>query len=162
MSTSLIDWTAAQFTALYTPPATDATDAEDSNLIEQLDATFAPDAEIHLNHQRNVGSAKFKEFVAGRRGPGTKVECKPEDLVETPFEDGDADAGTIVAGTATLTRTHKFRIRAAPAQTRTVIIFSARIKPNPKPQIVELFHTAVDKPFAVNLHPAHAVDARAL
>lgn len=95
MSTSLIDWTAAQFTALYAPPATDTADAEDSNLIQQLDTTFEPDAEIYLNHLRSVGSAQFKEFVASRRGAGTEVECKPEDLVETPFEDGDADVSEV-------------------------------------------------------------------
>ncbi|KAJ7160806.1 hypothetical protein C8R46DRAFT_1038036 [Mycena filopes] len=169
MSSTLADWTAAQLTALYAPPD-NGTD-EKATADAAFASTFAPDAEIFLNHAR-VGAAELRAFVEARRA-GAAFECKSEDLVQGPVATGeeeaeaDADAGTtIVAGTATLVRTHKFRIRAAPAQTRTVIVFSARIKETPTRQIVQLFHTAVDKPFKVNLHPAlHApatVDASAL
>ncbi|KAJ7147382.1 hypothetical protein C8R46DRAFT_548278 [Mycena filopes] len=169
MSSTLADWTAAQLTALYASPDNDAEDKAATDAA--FAATFAPDAEIYLNHAR-VGAAELREFVETRRA-GAAFECKSEDLVQGPVstvtgeeEEAEADAGTtIVAGTATLVRTHKFRIRAAPAQTRTVIVFSARIKETPTRQIVQLFHTAVDKPFKVNLHPAlhaPAVDASAL
>jgi hypothetical protein len=71
------------------------------------------------------------------------MEFKPEDLVETQVDADDAQvrlrancnlnakfragqSDAIVAGKITLVRTHKFRIRAAPAKTSTVILFSAR------------------------------------
>ncbi|KAJ7468587.1 hypothetical protein FB451DRAFT_1400953 [Mycena latifolia] len=162
MSSPLLDWTKTQLTALYAPQ-TNAPHAGDeaAQLNAAVDAAFAPDAEIHLNHTR-VDRAAFRAFVEGRRGGVTDVECNPEDLIETPVEEGNAEAGSIVAGKLTLVRTHKFRIRAAPAKTSTVISFSAKIMQKPSPQIVQLFQTSVDKPFQVVLPTAKQVDASAL
>ncbi|KAJ6542635.1 hypothetical protein B0H19DRAFT_1267870 [Mycena capillaripes] len=153
----------SHISALYAPHHASANAHVDdaAQLSTELDAAFAPDAEIHLNHAR-VDREKFKEFIASRRSGTTQVECKPEDLIETPVEDGNADAGSIVAGKATLIKTHPFLIRAAPAKTTTVISFSAKIQPKPKPQIVQLFQTSVDQPFKVTLPTPHAIDASAL
>ncbi|KAJ7938186.1 hypothetical protein B0H13DRAFT_1851643 [Mycena leptocephala] len=92
----------------------------ESKLTTDLDAAFAPDAEIHLNHAV-IDREKFREFVQSRRSAKTQVECKPEDLIETPVEEGNTEAGSIVAGKATLIKTLPFLIRAAPAKTSTVI-----------------------------------------
>ncbi|KAJ7817847.1 hypothetical protein B0H14DRAFT_3148047 [Mycena olivaceomarginata] len=166
MSSSLIDWTTSKISALYASQHSSDEDAHTdtaAQLKTDLDAIFAPDAEIHLNHAL-VDREKFKEFVESRRSGTTQVEFQPEDLIETPVEDGNSDAGSIVAGKITLVKTHKFRIRAAPAKTTTIISFSAKIKQNPEPQIVQLFQTSVDRPFKVTLPTpgSHAVDASAL
>jgi len=161
-SSSLIDWTTSQISALYAPqPHASAENA--AQLTTSLDTAFAPDAEIHLNHTR-VDREKFREFVESRRAGTTEVECKPEDLIETPvMEEGNTDAGSIVAGKATLVHTHPFLIRAAPAKTSTVISFSAKIQQrDSKPQIVQLFQTSANKPFQVTLPTPRAVDASAL
>ncbi|KAJ7777569.1 hypothetical protein DFH07DRAFT_797263 [Mycena maculata] len=165
MSSPLTDWTKAQFSALYAP--TNVQDPEHApvdqaaQLQTDFDATFSPDADIRLNHTV-VDREKFKEFVKSRRSLTAQVECRPEDLIETPVEGGNAEAGSIVAGKVTLVRTYPFRIRAAAAKTSTVIIFSAKIQPNPKPQIVQLFQTSVDKSFQINLPTARHVDASEL
>ncbi|KAF7373409.1 hypothetical protein MSAN_00550500 [Mycena sanguinolenta] len=160
---SLIEWTMSRMSALYSPQHSSAenTDTDASAQLQtQFDSTFAADAEIHLNHTL-VDYEQFKEFVKSRRTESTEVECKPEDFIETPVEEGNADSGSIVAGKVTLVRTHKFRIRVGRAKTTTVISFSAKIKQTPEPRIVQLFQTSVDKPFQVNLNP-RAVDASAL
>ncbi|KAF8183879.1 hypothetical protein K438DRAFT_1838772 [Mycena galopus ATCC 62051] len=136
-SSSLIDWTTSQFTALYVAKQESSPADATSDLTLGLSA-FAPDAEIHLNHT-HVDQAKFREFVEGRRA-----------------------AGSIVAGKLTLVRTHPFLIRAAPMKTSTVISFSAKIKQSgDKPQIVQLFQTSADKPVQITLQ-APRVDASAL
>jgi hypothetical protein len=141
---SLIDWTTSQISALYAPQHSAANAHVDAaaQLTTDLDAAFAPDAEIHLNHAV-VDREKFREFVQSRRSAKTQVECKPEDLIETPVEEGNAEvrpvvsrtsnlltvaaqAGSIVAGKATLIKTLPFLIRAAPAKTTTVLSFSAK------------------------------------
>ncbi|KAJ7279130.1 hypothetical protein C8J57DRAFT_1305638 [Mycena rebaudengoi] len=148
-----VSWIQSQFSSLYiqSSPENDKIESAAS-----LDTAFSPDAEIHLNHVR-VERAAFAEYVGSRRGGGADVtmEFKPEDLVETQVDADDAQSDAIVAGKITLVRTHKFRIRAAPAKTSTVILFSARIKRNPNAQIVQLFQTSVDKPFQVNLSAVH-------
>ncbi|KAJ7239974.1 hypothetical protein B0H12DRAFT_1237457 [Mycena haematopus] len=163
MSSSLIDWTMSSISALYSPHHSSGqnTDIDASAQLKiELDSTFAPDADIHLNHTQ-VDFEKFRQFVQSRRTDATEVECKPEDFIETPIEEGTADSPgsiSIVAGTVTLIRTQKFRIRVGHAKTTTVISFSAKIKQNPKPQIVQLFQTSVDKPFHINL-ATHGVNA---
>ncbi|KAJ6482864.1 hypothetical protein C8R47DRAFT_1132935 [Mycena vitilis] len=163
-SESLTAWTTAQFSTLYAPhhDSHDNAHEDAAKPPPDLDAAFAPDAEIHLNHTR-VDRAKFQEWVQTHRWAGSmELQCDPEDFIETPVEEGNPDAGTIVAGKATLVRTMKFRIRAAPAKNTTVISFSAKIQKNPKRQIVQLFQTAAEKPFKVVLPTPHAVDASAL
>ncbi|KAJ6476192.1 hypothetical protein C8R45DRAFT_1009172 [Mycena sanguinolenta] len=154
-SSSLTDWIIAQFSVLY------ASQQQHSDDGATPLSAFAPDAEIHLNHTR-ADLEKFKEFVEGRRAVTSGVECKAEDLIETPVEEGNVEAGSIVAGRATLVRTHPFLIRAAPMKTTTVISFSAKIKQNGgKRQIVELFQTSADKPVQIALQ-APPVDASVL
>jgi len=163
MSSSLIDWATSKFSMLYSPQpsAAENTDIDaEEQLQTDVDSIFAPDAEIHLNHTQ-VDRGQFKEFVQSRR-VGTTVEANPEDFIETPVDEGNPDSGSIVAGKLTLVRTHKFRIRVGPAKTTTVISFSAKIKPTPTPQIVQLFQTSVDKGFQVNFPTPHRVDAGAL
>ncbi|KAJ6468975.1 hypothetical protein DFH09DRAFT_1381062 [Mycena vulgaris] len=168
MSSPLVDWTKSQISSLYAPQTkhpgdeTAQLNSDTAHLTTELDAAFAPDAEIYLNHTR-VDRAAFRDFIESRRAGTTEVECKPEDLIEAPVEEGNPEAGSIVAGKATLIRTHKFRIRAAPAKTSTVLAFSVKIVKNPKPQIVQMFQTAVDKPFQVVLPTVrHTEDASAL
>ncbi|KAJ7145864.1 hypothetical protein C8R44DRAFT_863707 [Mycena epipterygia] len=155
---ALADWMKSQLTALYAPPSVvPPTDDVAAQLSIAVDAAFAPDAEIRLNHAL-VDRTAFREFVQSRRAAGgtTEVVCSSEDLIEAAVDEGDVEAGTIVAGKVTLVRTHKFRIRAARAKTRTVIVFSAKILQNPDPQIVQLFQTSVDKPFEVAFPTARA------
>ncbi|KAJ6570712.1 hypothetical protein B0H10DRAFT_2237735 [Mycena sp. CBHHK59/15] len=138
------------------------TDLPAAQISGALDAAFASDAEIYLNHAL-VDRETFREYVSGERAAGghgrTEVECKSEDLTET-----EADGASIVAGKMTLVHTHNFRIRAAPARNSTVIVFSAKIRKSPTPQIVQLFQTSVDKPFQINLPTVRQppVDAGAL
>ncbi|KAJ7145867.1 hypothetical protein C8R44DRAFT_863710 [Mycena epipterygia] len=160
MSSTLTDWTKSQLSTLYGPQSDSHTENAAAQLGTALDAAFAPDAEIYLNHTP-VDREKFREFAEEQRAGTTEIECKPEDFIETPVDEGDAE-WSIVAGKMTLIRTHKFRIRAAPAKTRTVISFSAKILKNPKPQIVQLFQTSANKPFEVVLptvRQTQAVDA---
>ncbi|KAJ7482317.1 hypothetical protein B0H11DRAFT_1219404 [Mycena galericulata] len=165
MSSSLTDWTKAQFSNLYAPSSVqspaDAHIDDAARLQAALDETFAPDAEIYLNHVV-VDREALRAFVESRRSKTAAVECTPEDLIERPVEEGNAEAGSIVAGKVTLVRTHPFRIRAAAAKTSTVISFSAKIKQTPKPQIVQLFQTYVDKSFQINLPTPRHVDASEL
>ncbi|KAF7326878.1 hypothetical protein MVEN_02581700 [Mycena venus] len=159
---SLIDWTASQISGLYAPQHTSGANAAQLTKTPLDLSAFAPDAEIHLNHTR-VDLDKYREFVESQRAGATEVECKPEDLIETPVEEGNPEAGSIVAGKATLVRTYPFLLRAAPMQTSTVISFSAKIlNKDSKPQIVQLFQTTADKPVQVNLQTPHSVDASAL
>ncbi|KAJ6570707.1 hypothetical protein B0H10DRAFT_1025883 [Mycena sp. CBHHK59/15] len=121
MSTPLAKWATSHLSALYSPP----TGLAAAQISGALDAAFAPDAEIYLNHAL-VDRETFREYVSGERAAGghgrTEVECKSEDLTET-----EADGASIVAGKMTLVHTHNFRIRAAPARNSTVIVFSANI-----------------------------------
>lgn len=90
-SSSLIDWMTSQISELYAPHHTANVHVDEAaQLSTEFDAAFAPDAEIHLNHAR-VDREKFKEFIASRRSGTTQVECKPEDLIETPVEDGNSE-----------------------------------------------------------------------
>ncbi|KAJ7239972.1 hypothetical protein B0H12DRAFT_1135435 [Mycena haematopus] len=147
-SSSHIDWITAQFSALYAPKQQNSDGDDDATQPATPLSAFAPDAEIHLNHTR-VDHAKFREFVEGRRAVTTGVECKTEDLIEAVIEAGSE---SIVAGKATLWRTHPFKMRAAPMKTSTVIIFSAKIKQNGgRPQIVELLQTSADRPVQITL-----------
>ncbi|KAJ7619429.1 hypothetical protein FB45DRAFT_930771 [Roridomyces roridus] len=148
-SSSFTEWTKTQFTALYASGVNEENNPTDK-LDSILDATFSSDVEIHLNHVA-VDLDKFKEFVERRLSKTAQLECSPEDLIETPVEDDNPDAGSIVAGKVTLVRTFPFRIRAAPAKTSTVIMFSAKIKHD---RIVQLFQTTADKSFRINLSGA--------
>ncbi|KAJ7223124.1 hypothetical protein GGX14DRAFT_557697 [Mycena pura] len=147
--TMLLDWTATRICALYA-----AHDA--AQLDADLDATFAPDAEFHMNHVC-VDRATFAASLPGRAaGTTTKVdvECSPEDLIEAPVAADNPEAsgfvaGSIVAGKVTVVRTHPWRIRAAHAKSRIVIVFSVKIEKNPQPQIVQLFQTSASKPFPI-------------
>ncbi|KAJ7073268.1 hypothetical protein B0H15DRAFT_806855 [Mycena belliarum] len=159
----LIAWTKTQFTDMYDPshasrplPPSDPSPAKqaaasEAQLNAVLEAAIAPDAEIYLNHAR-VDRAAFGAWAAARRGFNTEVQCAEDGLLARPVEEGDDAKGTIVAGTLTLVRTHAFRIRAAPARTRTVLVFSARIVregEGAQPRIAQLFQTAVDRPFRI-------------
>ncbi|KAK7055169.1 hypothetical protein R3P38DRAFT_2845556 [Favolaschia claudopus] len=142
MSSPLIDWTAAQLSALYSPKHTAPNESPKLDL--DLSA-FAPDAEIRLNHAKVELKKEFLAFVESRRSVTAGVECQMDDVVETAVEEGNdavrlrlavelirrsqlngAQAGKIVAGKATLVRTHPFLMRAAPMKTQTILIFSAK------------------------------------
>ncbi|KAF7320983.1 hypothetical protein HMN09_00185100 [Mycena chlorophos] len=166
---SLITWTITHLTDLYSRPDTPEPTGEaqphvdlTTQLNTNLDASLAPDAELWLNHRR-VSRAEFAEFLGKGRGLTKKgeVECKNEDCIESLVEEGKPEEGSVVAGTATIVHTHPWRIRAAPAKTRVVVVFSAKIQKNPEPQIVQLFHTWASKPFPIVM-PHRQVDADAL
>ncbi|KAJ7141864.1 hypothetical protein C8R43DRAFT_1131170 [Mycena crocata] len=164
MTSPLVDWTRTQISALYTPQKAhgheNAEIDDAAQLQNALDATLAPNAEIQLE-DTPVDHAKFRDFVQSRRTAASEVECKPEDLKETPVEEGNAEAGSIVEGKVAMVRTHGFRIRAAPAKTSTVISFRAKVVPGPQPRIVQLIQTSEDKPFPIHLPAIGGNKARA-
>ncbi|KAJ7145857.1 hypothetical protein C8R44DRAFT_756054, partial [Mycena epipterygia] len=132
-----------------------------------VDAAFAPDAEIRLNHAL-VDHTAFREFMRSRCAAGGTTEVEEgHDEVRSVRTVLALSAGSIVAGKVVLLRTHKFRIRATHAKMCTVIVFSTKIMKNPSPQIVQLFQASVDKPFEVTFPTAReapqtrAVDAAA-
>ncbi|KAF7297211.1 hypothetical protein MIND_00954200 [Mycena indigotica] len=156
MGDSLVNWTTTRLSELYAAPEPEptgkATEHVDraTQLSSLLGTTFAPEAEIYLNHKR-VEQAAFADFLNQGRALTTRdeVQCNNEDCVETPLDQENPEAGSIVAGTATVIHTHPWRIRAAPAKTRIIIVFSAKITKSPEPRIVQLFHTWASKPFPI-------------
>ncbi|KAJ7058096.1 hypothetical protein C8F01DRAFT_1149526 [Mycena amicta] len=169
MADTLVEWTTARLTSLWGPASPEPTGEPQEHvdratqLHTALDATFSPDAEFFLNHTR-VERAAFADFLGKGRATTTtdQVDCKNEDCIETLVDEGNPDAGSIVAGTATIVHTHPWRIRAAPAKTRIVVVFSARINKSPQPQIVQLFHTWASKPFPIVMPHQHNIDASTL
>lgn len=139
-STSNAAWLQASLAALYKP--------NDSDFESNFDRTFAADAEITANHAPIARDA-FKEDMRSRGFAATSVDVSYKDVIEAPVADGQqatevstsrsskwtgsltcvvflSPQSGIVAGFVSVTRSLRFRIRAAPAQTTANIIFSAK------------------------------------
>ncbi|KII95398.1 hypothetical protein PLICRDRAFT_170055 [Plicaturopsis crispa FD-325 SS-3] len=140
---SLQAWAQTHLSALY----------ESSDPNAAFEAAFSPSAQIYLNHEA-LGRPDLKERVVGRVGAAANgASVKWENIIAVPKEKGDENAG-IVAGFLVVTRSLRFRIRAAPAQTQTFITISAKIEQDPsvapdasgdRRRIVHLFETALDQ-----------------
>ncbi|KAI5116136.1 hypothetical protein M0805_003236 [Coniferiporia weirii] len=121
MSPDLGTWTRARLTALYTAPASEG----DTAFTRAFDHAFAPAARMHAGLDRE----KMREDVRAARGAMQAADVKFDDVrceIDSGSETG-IETGT-VRGTWTVTRSMKFRIRAAPAQMRRVATFEARVE----------------------------------
>jgi len=93
-----------------------------------LDTIFTDDARIVLNH-RSISVDDFYGEFARRGFAVTEVTVDWQHIVEDKVDDADEQAGEgteIVAGSYIVTSSLKFRVRAAPAQRKSHIVFSAR------------------------------------
>ncbi|KAI5115784.1 hypothetical protein M0805_003344 [Coniferiporia weirii] len=121
MSPDLGTWTRARLTALYTAPVSDG----DTAFTRAFDHTFAPAARMHADPDRE----KMREDVRAARGAMQAADVKFDDVrceIDSGSETG-IETG-MVRGTWTVTRSMKFRVRAAPAQMQRVATFEARVE----------------------------------
>jgi hypothetical protein len=115
----------------------------DHDLRKAFENTFSPSSEFFVNHQR-VSRESMKEDMTKRRAACVSASVKWENSMVVP-KDGDkpdevcsyvtrnqnftlilcCQAG-IVAGFLVVTRSLKFRIRAAPAQLQTILTVNAK------------------------------------
>lgn len=142
---SLTSWAQTHLAELYESP-------KESDLHSTFSSTFSNKAEIYTNHLP-VRLDALEEKISTKKGAATKSTVEWKDIIEVPAEEGDkahevrvsiaknerltaaltnkqttlslSKAG-IVAGFAIVTRSLKFRIRAAPAHTHTYITFNAK------------------------------------
>ncbi|KAF8336071.1 hypothetical protein F5887DRAFT_1250022 [Amanita rubescens] len=127
-----------------------------------LHTFFSDDARIVLNH-RLISVDDFYGEFARRRFAVVEVtvdwqhivDDKVLDAAEQENEDKAGELGTeIVAGSYIVTSSLKFRVRAAPAQKKSHVVFSARVKNQLAGdgwRISELYMAMVDKPVPITL-----------
>ncbi|EIN06368.1 hypothetical protein PUNSTDRAFT_121615 [Punctularia strigosozonata HHB-11173 SS5] len=117
----LQSWAQNQLAAVYNA-------ASDEDFDAAVERTFSQDAQIEIDGKA-YGLSEAKEAFGIQRKPGVSTkndfawEQEPKSLAATA-EGGNADE---VTGSILLTHHMKFRIRAAPAQTQTVINFHAKV-----------------------------------
>jgi len=89
-----------------------------------------------------------------RRAAGVSASVKWENYMVVPKDGDNPDEAGIVAGFLVVTRSLKFRIRAAPAQLQTILTLNSKIEQDvtaegdedgDRRRIVHLFMTLVDK-----------------
>ncbi|KAK7448133.1 hypothetical protein VKT23_013892 [Stygiomarasmius scandens] len=151
---SLTDWAKSNINSLYELHSTSG----EGQQAQQSGAglVFAPNAQIFHNHKQVTVEEFQKEMSQSFGSVGSSVEWK--ECVEIPESKETPHTG-IVAGFLVVTRTMKFRIRAAPAQNNTFISISAKIEDSntegdeqgDRRRVVQLFHTAVTKAAPVHL-----------
>ncbi|KAI9441928.1 hypothetical protein H4582DRAFT_1935943 [Lactarius indigo] len=129
-------WTQTSFTDLY-------------NLDQdpQTQTLFTPDAQITVNGEV-LSLEKFDEHIKVQRGGATRVDILWEDVLASPEDDSRS---VLFKGSYTITRSLKFRLRAAPMQTLTHVVLEARVDSDRK--IASLLQTETyDRP-PVHLTP---------
>ncbi|GLB35376.1 hypothetical protein LshimejAT787_0209410 [Lyophyllum shimeji] len=150
-SDSLTSWVRTRLAALYEFPS----EAQQAELQSSFDASFSPQAQILVNHAP-VARDAFKDDLSRRAIAAARASVDWKELIEVPKAD-DADEAEIVAGCFVVTRSMKFRIRAAPAQTHSTVIFSAKIDRDPNihegdpRHIVHLVQTVADKAAPIHM-----------
>ncbi|KAG1733694.1 hypothetical protein EDB19DRAFT_1612677, partial [Suillus lakei] len=137
----LISWTQSRLGALYEA-------FEDESFASAFENAFSPSCEVRVNHTPSTLDT-FKDSVSSRRAASTGITLSWENVITT----GDSlDEPPVISGTLIITRSMRFRIRAAPAQRQTHINFSARVEiqqvqgdEDDPLRITSLYHTSVDK-----------------
>ncbi|KAF9077040.1 hypothetical protein BDP27DRAFT_1313017, partial [Rhodocollybia butyracea] len=133
---SLTEWAQSHFTAFFEHNTTSASnDAQDDptpdqspSLDSQIQAMFSPNAQIFMNHTGPLSVGDFTKQMGQAFGTNqTSVEWKESFEVDDQAQDKTEEGKTgIFAGYLIVTRTLKFRIRAAPAKNYTTISLSAK------------------------------------
>ncbi|KAH9055388.1 hypothetical protein EDB87DRAFT_1641592 [Lactarius vividus] len=143
LSKQLQEWTQTSFTDLY-------------NLDQdpQTQTLFTPDAQITFNGEV-LSLEKYDEHIKEQRGGATRVDVLWESVLANPE---DESRSVLFKGSYTITRSLRFRLRAAPMQTLTHVVLEARVvEVDLNRKIVSLLQTETyDRP-PVHLAPVPAV-----
>ncbi|KAL5513827.1 hypothetical protein ACEPAH_4228 [Sanghuangporus vaninii] len=144
-------WTEERLTSLFTAPS-------DDDFHAAFDSAFAQDdqSSVVVNGEE-MSRDKFKEEVKAQRAAMLKADVKFEDLKEEATGGQSESGPSIIKGTWTVTRSLKFRIRAAPAQIHRVSTFEAKVEPvspgSSDFRIVHLTETVENKRPPINISP---------
>jgi hypothetical protein len=125
-------WTQSRLGALYET-------RENEVFASTFDTVFSSSCEVRANHIPSTVDA-FKESISSHRAAGAGVTLSWENVIATSDSPDEVSSPvpqrhsspltywkpSVVAGTLIVTRSMKFRIRAAPAQRQTHINFSVR------------------------------------
>ncbi|KAJ3995515.1 hypothetical protein F5050DRAFT_1573410 [Lentinula boryana] len=160
----LAQWAQSKINALYEHPDTSLPDDNSAPPIaSRVQSLFAPNAQIYLNHTGPVLPEEFSKQLEKNLGT-SKADVEWKECFEV-LDDNEHDTESetryqvgIVAGYFIITRTLKFRIRAAPAKNYTHVSFSAKyesIGDRDTRQIVQLFYTSTSKPAPVHIQGVH-------
>jgi len=147
---SLTSWVKAHLSSLYESPS----NATEEDFQEFFDLTFSSNADIILNHS-SITRDELRQDIRRRSFAATAVSTEWKDVAEV--EQNQCKKEGIVAGFFVVTRTLKFRIRAAPAQMNAFVTFSAKIEQGSQDQngdqrrIVQLLLTCIDKSPPIHL-----------
>ncbi|KAH9485882.1 hypothetical protein JR316_0002797 [Psilocybe cubensis] len=150
---SASQWLRNRFTSLYeaAPPP------EEADFKALFVSIFSEDAQVWFNHEQ-ISVDAFQEKITSANYAAKEASIDWKDLIEIPGNDAEHEG--IVAGSFVVTRSMKFRIRAAPAQRLNHNIFSAKINIDPtaqpditgsKRRISEFFLTSFDKAAPIHL-----------
>ncbi|KAG2131641.1 hypothetical protein DEU56DRAFT_981852 [Suillus clintonianus] len=150
----LISWTQSRLGALYEV-------REDEAFTSAFNAVFSPSCEVRMNHTLSTLDA-FKDSISACRAASIGITLSWENMITAA---GDSpDESSVVSGTLKITRSMRFRIRAAPAQHQTHINFSARVElqqvqanEDDRRRITSIYHTSVDKMSPIHFTMPHLV-----
>ena len=137
MST-LTEWTQSHFQAIYAATSEDAFNAA-------IDAFFSPNVEMY-NNEKKMTREDAREEIAQRWRGAQRVDVKWENSIEVPKEgEGltgkevrssshhsllvlltDLNKAGLVSGFFVVTRSLRFRVRAAPMQQLNYVTFNGR------------------------------------
>ncbi|KAJ3756634.1 hypothetical protein EV360DRAFT_84785 [Lentinula raphanica] len=152
-SPSLAQWLQSEFTTLY--ENSEAEEDSANGISARIQYLFSPAAQIYINHSGPLPSEEFLKHV--KAFGSTKAEVDWKECFDVNNNEEQSDTAGIVAGYFIITRTLKFRIRAAPAKNITHVSFSAKISHEPgaekssdTKQIVQLFYTFKSIPAPVH------------
>jgi len=152
-TTTLTSWVQTLLTALYESSST----TQPSEFQSSFDAVFSSGAQFFVNYEP-VARDAFKEDMEKRAFAATRISVEWKEVMEVAKADNNAHGIGTVAGCIVITRSMKFRIRAAPAQSNTNIVFIAKVERDPTIQsgdprrIVHIHQASVDKAAPIHLH----------
>ncbi|PPR02549.1 hypothetical protein CVT26_012017 [Gymnopilus dilepis] len=145
-------WIQNKFTTIYESASPDQV----SDFKTHLANVFHKDVEIYQNHQP-ISLGTFQDDLSQANAAHARSSIEWKEVFEVPPPEGDSDT-SIVAGSFIVTRSMKFRIRAAPAQRLNHNIFSAKVQRNKSGQeedgqflITQLFITSVQNAAPIHL-----------
>ncbi|KAI9452285.1 hypothetical protein BJY52DRAFT_1293819 [Lactarius psammicola] len=143
LSRQLQEWTQTSFTDLY-------------NLDKdpQTQTLFASDAQITVNGDV-LSLEKYDEHIREQRGGATRVDILWENVLANPED--ESVRSVLFKGSYTITRSLRFRLRAAPMQTSTHVVLEARVvEVNSERKIASLLQTETYDRTPVHLTPVPA------
>ncbi|EIW82447.1 hypothetical protein CONPUDRAFT_81921 [Coniophora puteana RWD-64-598 SS2] len=140
-----------------------------------FDSVFAPGCQVIVNHTP-ASIDEFKDQLRTNLGASVSAKTSWENVItaspRSPSEDNQessqgvtSDQASIVAAFVTITRSMKFRIRAAPAQRQSLVHLSAKIEGNGTEEadgrrITSLLWTSVERTPPIHFPTPHAVAAQ--